>query len=477
MPIAQVLEFDPDEGIELAKATLLNQGYRLYESIWSDQPPLLTLLLASWLQHFGTQIMAARLLILGFATLLVSSFYGAVSLVLGVQTAVLSTLSLCLTLGFMRFSVSVMRGIPALALVMLAVYLLLWATQSERSSTAAPPAFPSLQKLLGIVASGICFGLSLQTKLYTLLIAPACIGHLWMGWSLQDWQKGLSGRRAVTGLLWLASCGVTFLAVGILSHSFALEQLVGAHFDREAQGALQREPSWLILLMFLAQDLDYSLLAGVGIWVLFKHKPQWPALPLIWLGSVLIGLANYQPLWDHYYPLIAVPVVWLASYGLTLSFSLFRRKQWYRQLRPLTLPSATAGLVIFAIALLPIKLTVLEVINHQFVQHSRENAVVIEQVRAFQSKTHWLFTDLPIAAFYANLKVPPEIAVFSTKRMKSGDLNTAKLLKILQTYQPEQVLLGRYPPLKVALEPYLKAHYIKQSEQATIAHYVLKSLM
>ncbi|MGB8703022.1 MAG: hypothetical protein WCD18_26700, partial [Thermosynechococcaceae cyanobacterium] len=39
MPIADVLQFDPDEGIELAKVTLYNQGYTLYDQIWNDQPP------------------------------------------------------------------------------------------------------------------------------------------------------------------------------------------------------------------------------------------------------------------------------------------------------------------------------------------------------------------------------------------------------------------------------------------------------
>ena len=135
-----------------------------------------------------------------------------------------------------------------------------------------------------------------------------------------------------------------------------------------------------------------------------------------------------------------------------------------------------AGFVIFAIALMPIKLTVNAVMNHQFVEESKPKFEVIQQVRAFKSSTHWLFTDLPIVSFYTGLKVPPELAVFSTKRIASGSLGDAELRRILQTYQPEQVLLGRYPKVQAALEPSLRQHYVKQHEKDKVTQYVLKSV-
>jgi hypothetical protein len=100
---------------------------------------------------------------------------------------------------------------------------------------------------------------------------------------------------------------------------------------------------------------------------------------------------------------------------------------------------------------------------------------VIEKVRALQPSTQWLFTDLPMVAFYTGLKVPPELAVFSTKRIASGSLSDAKLAKILKTYQPEQVLLGRYPKVEAALAPYLSQHYRKQYEKDKVTQYVLNS--
>jgi hypothetical protein len=477
MPIADTLQFDPDEGIELAKATLYGQGYRLYDQIWNDQPPLLTLLLSVWIKLFGSQIVAARLLILGFSTILVGSFFNILVLILGPGAALLGTLGLCLTLDFLRLSVSVMQGMPALALVMLAIYLLMRRSLfpiKMRDSAIIP------WNTLGLITSGVCFGLSLQIKLYSALLLPACLLHIVLGASLQDWRQ-FKLYRLRLGLVWLVSCGLTVFGIAYFTHSLSMSQILGTHFDGAAQVSLQREPSWQLLLMFLAQDLDYTLLAGVGIYLLFRHQPQWPLLPLIWLVTVWLGLTYYQPLWYHYYPLISVPVVWLATYGLIPSFKFFRQKHWYKTLRwqklkRLTVIGVAAGFVIFAIALTPIKLTVNAYINHQFVAESKPKLEVIEKVRARQASTQWLFTDLPIVAFYTSLKVPPELAVFSTKRIASGSLSDAKLMNILQTYQPEQVVLGRYPKVQTALEPYLNQHYIKQYEKDKITQYVLKSL-
>jgi hypothetical protein len=476
MPIADTLQFDPDEGIELAKATLYGQGYQLYDPIWNDQPPLLTVLLAGWLKVFGAHIVVARLLILGFATVLVGSFFNILVLILGPGAALLGTLGLSLTLDFLRLSVSVMQGLPALALVMLAIYLLM----EQRSPIKAHNGAIAPWNTLRLILSGVCFGLSLEIKLYTVLLLPACLLHLICGSSLHDWRQ-FKLYRLRLGLMWLLACGLTVFLIAYFTHSLSLSQILGTHFDGAAQVSLQREPSWQLLLMFLAQDLDYTLLAGVGIYLLLKHKNQWPVLPLVWLVSVWLGLTYYQPLWYHYYPLVSVPVVWLATYGLTPAFKFFGQKQWYKTIRWQKLKHPTvmgiaAGLVIFAITLTPVKLAVNAYINHQFVAQSKPKLEVIEKVRSLHASTHWLFTDLPIAAFYTGLKVPPELAVFSTKRIASGSLSDAKLMNILQTYQPEQVLLGRYPKIKTALEPYLNQHYVKQYEKDKITQYVLKSL-
>jgi hypothetical protein len=481
MPIADVLQFDPDEGIELAKVTLYRQGYTLYEQIWNDQPPLLTILLSEWLGILGNSIVAARLMILGFAALLVGAFHSTLRLSVRPSYAFMGTLGLCLTFGFLRLSVSAMRGLPALALAMLAVY---WLCLSQVQ--LFPNSHRSQYPLGWVAASGVCFGLSLQIKFVTLLLIPALLGQLLTGGAPK--AERVRGDRSVQSVcpypiasigLWCLCCGFSFLIAGLLTYAFYPEQLIDSHLAASAQTHLQREPSWLRLLMFLAQDLDYSLLSGIGIWVLLRRKIAELKLPLYWLATVLLALSFHQPLWDHYSLMVLIPVVWLATYGLVYAVQTIPPLHWppqkLRWPRP-TLSLLPAILMVFAIVLVPVKLGVNAAINHQLVQISRQQAPIIASLKTFQPQTRWLFTDLPIASFYTNLKVPPELAVFSTKRIESGKLSNEVLLKILQTYQPEQVLLGRYPTIRKALQPYLEAHYTQQYKQEQISLYVLKSL-
>ncbi len=480
MPIGDTLQFDPDEGIELAKVMLYNQGYTLYDQIWNDQPPLLTLCLGTWLKIFGSHIVAARLLTLSFAAVLVGAFYGSLALSLGMLPALLGTTGLCLTLNFLRLSVSVMRGLPAIALTMLAVYLLLLATARQSRKWVWPL----------LILSGVCFGLSLQVKLFTLLIAPALVLHIWgEGQSGEGHRPGRFwrvGRPQLYGVLgWGLAVGLTFVAIGWATHSLNLDQLLGAHFDGAAQEALQREPSWLVLLMFCAQDLDFFLLAGVGTWALLKEQPTWPKLPLVWLLSVLLGLSSYQPLWYHYYPLLSIPITWLATVGLTRSLPFFQQPYWWRQIRwrPFrgqwrrpTLSRLTVGLVLFACVLTPIKLAVLGIQNHLFVAESQRHLPLIEQVSAHRATTQWLLTDVPILAFYTQINVPPELAVFSSKRLKSGNLDADALRRILRIYEPGQIVLGRYPELKTDLQPDLERRYSKAYEKDKMTQYLRRPL-
>ncbi|MDF5720635.1 MAG: glycosyltransferase family 39 protein, partial [Rhizonema sp. PD37] len=125
MPIEQVFQFDTsDEGIELIKASLHLKGFALYTQIWNDQPPLYTIILSSWFNLFGQSIFASRLLTLSFSTILIWSFCQTLRIYLGNLSAVLGTLLLVISCNFLRLSVSVMIGLPALALAMLSIYIL-----------------------------------------------------------------------------------------------------------------------------------------------------------------------------------------------------------------------------------------------------------------------------------------------------------------------------------------------------------------
>jgi hypothetical protein len=73
------------------------------------------------------------------------------------------------------------------------------------------------------------------------------------------------------------------------------------------------------------------------------------------------------------------------------------------------------------------------------------------------SKTNWIVTDIPMYAFRMDKPVPPELAVFTWKRMMTGNLTDEQVLETIVEYQPEQVLLGRF--MFPDLQEYLNEHY------------------
>jgi len=126
---------------------------------------------------------------------------------------------------------------------------------------------------------------------------------------------------------------------------------------------------------------------------------------------------------------------------------------------------------------IPLKLTILQLqVASNFGIDDFKNTEVTEHVLNYKQSTEWLFTDLPVYAFYTGLNVPPEIAVLSTKRLESGNLTVTQVRSLLKKYRPEQVVLGRFPKLRRQVRTDLNENYSKTYDDGIIAHYVLKKI-
>ena len=74
-PLWSTQPFNTDEGINLMKAALLAKGYSLFSEIWTDQPPVLTFILAGAELLFPRNIIVSRGIILIFSGLLLWSLF------------------------------------------------------------------------------------------------------------------------------------------------------------------------------------------------------------------------------------------------------------------------------------------------------------------------------------------------------------------------------------------------------------------
>jgi hypothetical protein len=461
MPMATVFQFDFDEGQEIAKALLYNQGYPL-SAIWSDQPPLLTVTLAAWLRVWGDSIGAGRSLILGFSMVLVWAFAQVLRRAVGDRFALLGTGLLIMTANFLRLSVSVMIGMPALACLMVSLYGIIRHHESRRWGW--------------VVCSGITAGLSLQYKMFTILLLPLWGLSLWGGGAELSWQAWRDQHRWGRFLLWGGSLGLTFLGLEWL-WGMSLDDTFLFHVQGDLKRAFVQEHSLWDVCLFYGQELDNVGLALFGGMAQLgrsrRHPGHLNTLPLLWLLWVTVFLINHKPIWYHHALLIALPLVWLATLGLQVCWSQIRHRvqplhsRGWRGLLPW-------GAIAFVLLALPVKLTLLHLNNQDLVQRGEEYRGAIAQLQTEQpAPAAWFFTDIPIYSLYTHRNIPPEIATLSRKRIAAQDFTAEQLRDLVEKYDIQQFLIGRFP----IVESFLRELYpdrLETTDYPAVRYYKLK---
>jgi len=326
-----------------------------------------------------------------------------------------------------------MIGLPALTLAMASIY---YATLYAKSKL-------KYQLLL----SGIFMALSLQTKFFTALLIPII-------------PLGILRVRR----LWLATVLFTYLAITIIffypDFYLLIPQLVNPHFT-----LLNSDNAHLPVTYFmLLQDYDIALLALVGVIVSVKIRDWRFSVPFFWLLLSSMILLIYKPIWYHYYPLISIPVCWLAAISVSKFFSIGILKGWLPKkntfdILDVLLRWFTAGMIVLSVTILPAKYSRM----HDSVQGetSLQERQILELLLKYKPDTRWIFSDIPTFAFSAGMLIPPEVAVTTVKRKFTSDSAGNYFVRILEKYTPEQILLSsdyKYSP-KIIF--YIRKNYIK----------------
>ncbi len=441
VPFRGHFQLDLDEGGNLMKALLLQRGYGLYSEIWSDQPPLFTWLLAQVFRFGGLSPTLARLLVLVFAALLVWAGVQILRRVWGSLAAVLGLLFLILLPLMVKLSVSVMIGLPAIALALAAVYALV--------------AWHQVQQTIWLLLAALLLALSVYTKLFTAFLAPVfALGLLLAGRHRQP----QSGWRAYVPLLqWLtAFLGAVLLLGASLLDGAALGQLLFSHWQARTADYYA----------------GYAHLASIN----YHLRPIWPLLGLALLGGVecvwhrrYLGLYlaawflgayallwDHRPAWSHLQLLITVPAALLAAGGVAQALHLLalaiRRPAAERRLPPgpaaaVWLSAVSLGVILFTLLQAPAQVSSLArmaQLPNPLARPTSTEAQILGKMLKYAPQTDWVLTDLPLYAFLIQCPTPPELAVISDKRVVAGELDEVMLQRALQRWQPEQILLGRF---------------------------------
>ena len=454
-------EFDPDEGINLMKAFLVNRGYLLYRDIWNDQPPLLTYILAVSFNIFEPNVNFARSIILIFSTLLLWQNWLILYLLGGIYCALIGSLLLIISPDYLKLSISVMVGLPCLCFALGAFLAIIH--------------WHSNHKTIWLVASAILLSLSVSTKLFTLFLAPIIVTGIFLARAFnpkQTWFKKLK-----PSILWSAIfSSLTFIILTLLVGVENIHLLVENHVDAKSIAAFEG----LSLEDYVQTDYKVFLVGFGCLGIVFACRRQkWEIFYFVaWLLTFYFLLQQHRPVWYHQVLTIHIPAIILAACGLGELTKIVRNRgiRYVFKQRALTI---FLSVVMFVSTILLVgeqTKTTLRAIEYW---RTSWGANVIPQNLEYQFltqinqsdfKTNWMVTDSPMFAFRAGIPVPPATAVLSRKQLETKHITDAKVIDIIDRYQPEQIFLKRFE--WVQLNEFLNRNYQLSKQEREFRLYI-----
>jgi len=438
-----VFEFDPDESNNLIKTLLIDRGFSLGREIWTDQPPLFTVLLGPWLHLSGWSVANARSLVLLFSGLLVFALFDAMRLIGGRGHGFVAVSLLIVSASYVPLSVSVMIGLPSVALLAASLWSLI------RAVRTAPTRIKSRAGWQGV--SGAALGLSLTTKLFTAFLAPplALLVLGLAGWRLKQRERGawLDVTCFFSALVTTLLCGAWPLLragtwSGLIETHSSLRESRGGAFD--GLGTIGQ---------FCSNDWPlYALaVAGVVSGIVQRRHLLW--LYTVWLALGVASLADHYPVWPHHRLLLSVPASALAGFGVGAVVSAARKlaqKRLSSRLMPFV--AASAGLLLGAPATCVVMLHPdrwEQAIHPPNWSSDSKDWAIYDKFAFYAADASMVAAARPIHAFRAGRPLPPQLAVTSWKRFRQGELTSRDVYKQFGRYHPQVVLLTSRWPAKV----------------------------
>jgi hypothetical protein len=428
-----VFEYDTDEGMNLMRALLHNNGFILYKDIWMDCPPLLVSLLSGLFRCFGAFVFPARFLILLFSAFLLLGVFTIVRRSQNLVSALSAIVLIAVSAHYLKLSVSVMAGLPALALAVWSVYPLLLYERSRRKAY--------------LCISGLLLALALQTKFLAIIFLPAIIFQI----MVIEKSSGAEGRvrRCLSSVgLWLLSAIGVYSYISFVAVRIDFSQMAGLYIPAMK---LPVKAGYLYVLDWIAKDPGIFLLAAGASFFLLKNERKFFFVPFISLACGLLVLSGHNPIWYHHRLFIAVPACWLASFGI---YKLCDMRLWQSLIRGAGFPRWRGMFVAFLLGFafiitaagLPAKYAALKKEVRRPFSAGQRNALVF--LERHKGSSRFMVTDRPIFAFYSGLLVPPDLVTSSYKRIATGSLTAERFTQDIEQARPDLLLFARFPGLR-----------------------------
>lgn len=374
---------------------------------------------------------------LGFSGLLLWGAFRFLQKTRDTSAAICSLFVIAFLPQFINLSFSVMIGLPALSLAMLAL--------------VAQVHWHHKHSLVSLATSAVLLALSLLIKGFTFVLTPVLAAGLLLDRDDGNWRQRFSHLS-----LWSACFLAVFLFLLWVWVGFGhLEQLWLPHrlaqdlpeFRRMTAGKVLRSIQPLLVLAIL------------GSWSAYRRREWMMLYPFAWMVMALVVLAGHKPVWPHQQLLVSIPAALLAVEPLRWIPQLLKQT-WIRRS---SYRFVLVGILLLAVVGIQIRRTYTTAGYWKNRATKQELEAVdwklVEAMRTHAAQTRWMVTDRPIFAFRSGLSVPPDLAVISRKRVAAG-LDDSEMLACIVHWRPEQVALLRFKWHEV--RDYLGENYRRQ---------------
>ncbi len=207
-------------------------------------------------------------------------------------------------------------------------------------------------------------------------------------------------------------------------------------------------------------------------------------MPFLLLVTVVLIHAVHKPWWWYYEVHFAIPVSMLGSVGVDgLWWRIWNKNPDPNNQTRLLLAAkrdaaVTLGAAVLSLWLgfqLPYLVKQLSARNHDL---EREDADLLGAIHPYAPRTQWVFARGYglCYAFREGLVVPPELTVISKKRLWSHQTTESGILKTVQRYQPELLILPKETESIQGWRSFLQANYTFVHHHPLLDLFVLKSL-
>lgn len=448
-PMTGALQIGGDEHYEVMKAYLWSTGVPLYGPLWSDQPPLFTYLLGSAFKCFGARIGVARSVTAIFGLFLLFAYSLFTRDRRDRTVDGIAAFGLLSAPGMLELGISAMQEIPAIATAVWALWpIRRWQATGRHS---------------WLFISGVLLACALQLKLTAIIVAPALLSQILLLPERNSltvrWRAGLTFGTAV-----LAS----YFAIAFMSNGFSPERLFRFHFSSKV-AAITTGTSSVPFLSALMDHPEVIGWASIGL-VVLSIQQTWHICGFAWVWLLTAAAVHtfHRPWWSYYYLHFAVPLCWLAAYGILTVIS-----------RPV---AATGRLSIVIVSVLAVGTfmfigtrRLVYTVNSLHNLPAVRDDPMVQEIARNRTRTRWIYTTSPMHAFHAGVATIPELTVLSLKRFWSGQINEAEIWQTVARYAPEQLLLDPRT-LNDAERAFIADNYVESYRYGAHTLYIAKRL-